>query len=41
MGIKEQKTLKEQKKITGKIVFVENSNPCCMPGCCDNNSSSK
>ena len=32
--------IKEQKKITGKILLVENSNLCCMPGCCDNNSSS-
>jgi len=41
MGVEEQKTPKEQKKVTGKIILVENSYPCCMPGYCDNNSSSK
>jgi hypothetical protein len=38
MVVKEQKSLKE-KKVTGKTALVENSDPCCMPGCCDNSSS--
>jgi hypothetical protein len=38
MVIKEQKNL-EEKKVTGKIALVENSDPSCKPGCCDNSSN--
>jgi hypothetical protein len=30
MALEKQKTLKEQKKITGKIVVIENSDLCCL-----------
>jgi hypothetical protein len=40
MSLKEQTDLKE-KKVTDKTLVapVENSDPCCMPDCCDNSSS--
>jgi hypothetical protein len=31
MKRKEQQPLKEEKKATGKISVVENSEPCCIP----------
>jgi hypothetical protein len=37
MVVKEQES--KRKKVTGKTALVENSDPCCMPGCCDNSSS--
>jgi hypothetical protein len=36
----EQKELNKQ-KVTGKVVPLENSEPCCLPGCCNNNSGGK
>jgi hypothetical protein len=41
MRIKEQLPLKEEKKATSKIAIVENSEPCCMPGCCGDSSNGK
>jgi hypothetical protein len=37
MVLKEKKV--KGQKITGRVALVENSDPCCMPGCCDNSSS--
>jgi hypothetical protein len=29
--------LKEH-KVAGKVESLESSDPCCLPGCCNNNS---
>jgi hypothetical protein len=36
--VTKQKKLDEQ-KVTGKETPLGNSDPCCLPGCCDNSGS--